>query len=66
MNNHPRKIAWLLNSANNGKIKSEYESPDLANDPEELEYLSISKESIPVDIKEQIAEKLQQVNQPHV
>jgi arylsulfatase A-like enzyme len=46
--------------------ESEYELYDLTNDPEELEDVYTSKKSIAEDLKDQLAEKLRQVNQQYV
>jgi len=41
-----------------------YELFDLANDPEELENLVDSDKTVARDMKEQLAQKIDEVNQP--
>jgi arylsulfatase A-like enzyme len=43
-----------------------YELYNLANDPEELEDLTVSNRPIMTEFQEQLAQKLQQVNQPYI
>jgi arylsulfatase A-like enzyme len=46
--------------------ESEYELYDLANDPEELEDLYVSRKSVAANLQNELVEKLEEINRPYV